>query len=221
VYPRRVVARFFGALLAALAFASTAAATTGGDAHVEVLGWNAERSTILAYRVLGGENEVVDLFAFNVAQRRVDRARCESCAGLAASDKPRNADERAYLRLLRSRARLGRLVATPRADWQASRLDLACSSEARVDHESGAHFRRQRCRVASAGISATFEFSAPSEWFVARLFRPPGHPEAVLAWVTHTGIEEFGYRTEELVIIPTFSRRAISCSKLAHLYAVR
>ncbi len=210
------------ALLPLLAFASPAVATTGGDATVEVLGWNAARSTILVSRALGGENEIVDLFAFNVAEGRVDRARCETCVSLTADGEPQGADERAYVTLLRSRARLKRLVPTPRANWQASGLGLDCSSAPFFDRDSGGYFRRQHCRVASAGAApTTFEFSAPSEWFVARLFRAPDHPEAVLALVTHTGIEESGYRREELVMIPTFSRRSISCSKLARLYAVR
>jgi len=214
------VKRFPVAWLAWLTFALPASATTGGDSTVELLGWNDARSTILALRELGGENEIVELVAFNVADGRIDTARCETCAGLVAGARPRDADERAYLQLLRSRPRLQRLVATPAAAWRAAGLRFACTSKQRVDAESGFHFRRQRCRLAAGdGAPTIFEFSAPSEWLSVRLFRAPGHPAVALAWVAHTGIQETGYRENELVISRNFTRRSVSCMSFVRLYA--
>jgi len=213
-----MVKRFVFASLGVLAMAAPAHATTGGDATVRILGWDAARSSILVTREPGGENAIVELFAFDLEQRRTSVASCETCLGLELGDTPRDADERAYLAVLKHAARLSPLVETPRSAWKKAGLEFSCASTQRTDPDSG-HYRRQRCRLAVQGVAPIrFEFSAPSEWHSVRLFQPPGHTGSALAWVVHTGISELGYREHELVLAPSSPHLAVSCATFARHY---
>jgi hypothetical protein len=214
--------RWLGALmwLAASSASGPASATVGGDSSLRVLGWDASRQSILIWRAPGGESSISQLWAINLGERRVDTTTCETCLDLEADGKGRDAAERAYLAVLRRARKLAPLPAVERANWRAAGLHFACTSRARLHPDGGGWFRRQVCRFhVQGGPVASLEFSAPSEWHKPRLFRAPGHPEFLLAWVVHTGVVEFGYREDELAWAPGYPQREISPSAFARLYA--
>jgi hypothetical protein len=212
--------RLVAAVLAVLALARPAAATTGGDATLEVLGWDAARSSILVRHDLGYEGGDVDLLAFNLAARRIDFARCGGCSEASPDDPTLSAEQKTYLRLLARARRLVRLAEVPRAQWAERGIELTCASRKAKHPEFDSVFRRQRCDLGMKGRASTrFEFSAPSDWYKARVFQAPGYAQVALGWVIHTGIVEFGYRENELALAPNYPRRRLSIAEFARRYS--
>lgn len=207
------------ALLVTTVAARPASATVGGDSSLHVLGWDARTQSIWVQRAPGGENSIVQLWAINLAEKRVDFASCDTCAELNPGDAPQSAAERAYSAVLRHRNKLSALTPIKREGFRAAGLHFACTSRARRFEDDNRWFRRQTCRFhADGGAVSVLEFSAKSDWYVPRLFRAPGHPSFVLAWVVHTGIYELGYREDELGWAPRYARREVSFTDFARSY---
>jgi hypothetical protein len=214
-------------LIASVLLSRGGGATEGGDSKLQVLGFCAERSAVLVSYMPGGENEVVEVWAFNLQEQVLEKAVCDECR-LMTPTSPYDRDEappqltpteRGYQRVLDRTKQLRKLDEVSPQEATAAGLSFACEEPQRRRCTDDVSCLRQACTLAVAdGESKRIAFDASSKKLKVRLYRIPGFPKAALAWIIHRGIVEFGYREDRIVFLPALPRKPISMQRLAAKY---
>jgi hypothetical protein len=189
-----------------------ASATTGGPTELRILGWSKAQFSVLIAFNPGGENEEVDLLAFNPKKQLLERAICDSCASTHLGDDPRDltVEQKDYLKVLKGATKLQKLKEISREDRADTGLTFRCQPPTRQQCQDEQICYHHTC-VFGVGkrTQEKVEFSARSTWFKSRLFAVPSVPDVGMAWVVRTGLVEFGYREDEVFFAPKPKHKTI------------